>query len=213
MRGGVFVTGTDTGIGKTVVAACLVHRWGASYWKPIQTGIDSEPGDSETVARLSGAGSPRIYPPLQVFRAPLSPEAAARRDGGRVRLDDYRLPDGDGPIVVEGAGGVLVPLGAGVSMADLMRKLGLPVLLVARSTLGTINHSLLSLEALRARGLAVAGVVMVGPEPEENAEAIGRLGGVRILACLPVLPTVDHAAVSVACGLLPALDVCLDGAC
>ncbi len=204
MRAGVFVTGTDTGIGKTVVSACLVQRWRADYWKPLQTGLADEPGDSQTVAYLAGVPRHRMFAPRHAFQAPLSPEAAAAAEGASVALADLSLPDGQAPIVVEGAGGVLVPLGGGALMADLMVQLGLPVLLVARTMLGTINHSLLSLEALRARGLVVWGVVMVGPDEPGNAEAIARLGRVEILARLGPLPELTPAAIAAAAGAMPA---------
>ena len=192
-RAGVFVTGTDTGIGKTVVSAALVRRWGADYWKPVQTGLAEDEADTDTVARLSDASSGRLRAPRYNFQAPLSPEAAGAREGVRPALDDFALPAGEGPVVVEGAGGVLVPLGSGASMADLMHRLGLPVVLVARSTLGTINHSLLSLEALRRRHIPVWGMVLVGPAPDENAASIARLGQVEILATLPRLdPLTPH---------------------
>ena len=125
-RAGVFVSGTDTGIGKTLVAACLVHRWRADYWKPVQTGLAQDTGDSEMVAALAG-GQGRIVPPRHEFQAPLSPEAAAVQEGRQVGLDDFTLPPGRAPIVVEGAGGVLVPLGGGATMAELLHRLGLPV--------------------------------------------------------------------------------------
>jgi len=181
----VFVSGTDTGIGKTVVAACLVRAFGARYWKPVQTGIAEEAGDTATVGRLTGVPAERLHAPRYNLLAPLSPEAAARREGVRIALGDFSLPAGEGPIVVEGAGGLMVPLGGGALMADLIGHLGLPVVLVARSTLGTINHTLLSIEALLRRDLPLRGVVLVGPDGEENAEAIARHSGVRILAILP----------------------------
>jgi malonyl-CoA O-methyltransferase len=199
---GIFVTGTDTGIGKTIVSACLVHRWSADYWKPVQTGLAEDEADSVTVARLAGAAA-RIHPPRHEFRAPLSPEAAALLEGRSVALDDFALPASPRPIVVEGAGGVLVPLGGGALMADLMRRLHLPVLLVARSTLGTINHSLLSIEALRARSIAIFGVVLVGPDPAENADAITRHGHVRVLASLPRLAEITPASISAASARFP----------
>ena len=101
---GVFVTGTGTGIGKTIVSACLVHRWGAAYWKPVQTGIDDEAGDSVTVASLTGTTA---HKPRHILRAPLSPEDAARAEGIAIALADFDLPSTAGPVVVEGAGGVL----------------------------------------------------------------------------------------------------------
>ncbi len=202
-RQGVFVTGTDTGIGKTIVSACLVQRWSADYWKPVQTGLAHEAGDSETVAALAGAGA-RIHPPRHVFGAPLSPEAAARQEGRRIGIDDFTLPPGAAPVVVEGAGGVLVPLNDESMMADLMHRLGLPVLLVVRGTLGTINHSLLSIETLRRRSVAIAGIVVCGPDQDGNAATIERLGRVPILGMLPRLAALTPTSVAEAARLLPA---------
>ena len=202
-RLGVFVTGTDTGIGKTVVSACLVRRYGADYWKPVQSGLAEDDGDSQTVARLAGAAPARIHAPRYTLQAPLSPEAAAALEGVSIALADFDLPPGDAPIVVEGAGGVLVPLGGGALMVDLIARLGLPALLVARSALGTINHTLLSIEALRARGLGIAGVVMVGAGGAANAEAIARLGRVTVLARIDVVPVLDPQSVEALTGTLP----------
>lgn len=192
---GVFVTGTDTGVGKTVVSAWLVRSWQADYWKPVQSGLEDE-SDAETVRRLSGAAANRIHPGRWHLTAPLSPHEAARRDGVRIALDDFALPQTPRPLVVEGAGGVLVPLNERDMMADLMVRLGLPVLVVARSTLGTINHTLLTLEVLRHRGLEVRGVVMVGPENSANRSAIERFGAVKVLAELPLLPELTEAALA-----------------
>ena len=208
-RPGVFVTGTDTGIGKTVVCACLVRRFGADYWKPVQTGLPQDDGDSQTLARQTGAAPARVHAPRYTLQAPLSPEAAAWLEGVSIALADFDLPPGRAPIVVEGAGGVLVPLGGGALMVDLIARLGLPALLVARTALGTINHTLLSVEALRARGLAVAGVVMVGSGGEANAEAIARIGREAVLARIDTVPVLDWDAVEALAGGLP--DGLLDG--
>ena len=197
-RRGVFVTGTDTGIGKTVVSACLVRAWEAEYWKPCQTGLDGEPGDSDTVRHLSGCGAGRIHPPALALGAALSPEDAAAAEGIRFDAGSLVLPDaltsGDPPLVVEGAGGVLVPLDPRMLTVSLIERLGLPVVLVARSTLGTINHTLLSLEALRSRGIPIAGVVLNGPPSAGNRAAIERHGRVRVLAELPIAERMDAAA-------------------
>jgi malonyl-CoA O-methyltransferase len=198
---GVFVTGTGTGIGKTVVSACLVHRWGAAYWKPVQTGIAEDTADSDTVAALAGAAG--HHAPRHVFRAPLSPEAAAALEGAAVALTDFDLPATTRPLVVEGAGGVMVPLNAQCFMVDLMVRLALPVVLVASSGLGTINHTLLSLAALRARHLAVAGVVLVGEANPGNAEAIARHGQVRILHTLPTLAPLSAGTLREAAAAFP----------
>lgn len=192
-RPGVFVTGTDTGIGKTLVSAILARALGAAYFKPIQTGLADEVGDTPTVAELAGV---RVHPPAIALAAPLSPQDAARAEGVAIDACALSLPPGDGPLVVEGAGGLLVPIDGEVLMVDLIARFGLPAVLVARSTLGTINHTLLSLEALRARGIAIAGVVLSGPPDAANRRAIETLGRVRVLAEIPRLETVDAEAVA-----------------
>ncbi|GBR03833.1 biotin synthesis protein [Acetobacter oeni LMG 21952] len=204
-RAGVFVTGTDTGVGKTFVSACLVRAWEALYWKPLQTGLCEEDGDTPEIMRLTGAGPGRILPPGDTFLAPLSPEDAARKEGRRVDLARLALPEDDRfrPLVVEGAGGLMVPVTEadaacgtpGVMMIDLMARFGLPVVLVARSGLGTLNHTLLSLGALRTRGIAVLGVVLNGPLNPDNRAAIEAHGKVRVLAELPFVEKVTPEAV------------------
>lgn len=186
---GFFVTGTDTDVGKTVVAAWLVARLGASYWKPVQAGTDPET-DSDTVRRLAGVGQERILPEAYVLPDPLAPHEAARRAGLAIDMAKLVPPASDRPLVVEGAGGLMVPLGDQSYVIDLARDLDLPLILVARSTLGTINHTLLSLEAIRRRGLPLAGVVINGPETPHNRAAIERYGRVQIIAEIPRLDPV-----------------------
>lgn len=181
---GVFVTGTDTGVGKTLVSAWLVKSWRADYWKPVQSGT-VEGADAFEVRRL--VPDAVIHPSAYAFKAPLSPDQAAGREGALIDLAAFTLPATGRTLVVEGAGGALVPLNDGALMTDLMARLGLPVLVVARSGLGTINHTLLTLEALGRRGLAVMGVVMNGPADPANRLAIERHGRVPVLAELPVL--------------------------
>ena len=201
---GVFVTGTGTGIGKTIVCAALVQSWRAAYWKPVQTGIAIDPADSETIAQLV-PGAP-IAPPRHILRAPLSPEAAAAAERTTISLADFDLPTADRPIVVEGAGGVLVPLNATELMIDLMVRLALPVILVATTSLGTINHTLLSLAALRARHLALAGVILVGEDDPGNASAIARHGHARILHRLARLTPLTPATLRAAAAAFPPYD-------
>lgn len=179
------VTGTDTDVGKTVFAAALAGHLGARYWKPVQAGSDGGT-DSARVAALSG-GRARVVPEAYVLQTPCSPHAAARIDGVAIDPARLALPAGEGPLVVEGAGGVLVPLADDLLSADQFARWGLPVILVARTTLGTISHSLLSLEALRARGLAVHGVAFVGDGNAESEAAIVRLGRTVHLGRLPLL--------------------------
>jgi len=175
---GVFVTGTDTGVGKTVLSAALMLRYpDATYWKPIQTGSDD---DTAEVRRLSGG---RVIDKGIRLPDPVSPHLAAQRAG--VTIDLNRLIPPSGLCVVEGAGGVLVPVNESQLMADFMVKLGLPILIATRSTLGTINHTLLTLEALRARSLKIAGVVMIGDRNSDNLAAIEYYGKVPVLAEMP----------------------------
>lgn len=176
-----FVTGTDTGVGKTVVAAILTAGLGADYWKPIQSGTE-EGSDTETVRELTKLPADRFWPESYRLPAPLSPHAAAALAGVTIDLARCRIPAAAAPrLVVEGAGGVLVPLNNHEYMVDLMRQLALPVLLVARSTLGTINHTLLSLAALRGHGLELLGVVLNGPRHEGNRAAISHYGQVPVV--------------------------------
>ncbi|MDP3425805.1 MAG: dethiobiotin synthase, partial [Humidesulfovibrio sp.] len=146
----LFVTGTDTGVGKTVVCAWLCLHSGADYWKPVQSGYSAATGadrDADEVARLSGA---RVHPERHLLRLARSPQEAAAAEGLRIGLEDFSLPRTERPLVIEGAGGVLVPLNEDETMLDLMVRLGAPVLVAARTGLGTINHTCLTLAALRA---------------------------------------------------------------
>jgi malonyl-CoA O-methyltransferase len=206
---GVFVTGTDTGVGKTVVSAVLVKAWGADYFKPVQTGLAEEGGDTATIAALAGAGPRRLHPPVHAFDPPVSPHLAAEEGGTSIGLDDFDLPDPGRPLVVEGAGGALVPLSGDETMLDLMARLDLPVVVVVADRLGAINQALLTLQALRGRGLEVVGVVLTGRPFADNRAAIERHGQVRILAELPFSDRIDAGQVAQWSRLVPSLDDCL----
>lgn len=185
--GPIIVTGTDTGIGKTVFAAALAGALGAHYWKPVQAGIEEESTDAQRVAHLSGLPRAQVLDEAYRLATPCSPHLAAEIDGVRIDPALLALPEVDGPLVVEGAGGVLVPISRSETYADQFARWGAPVVLVARTQLGTINHTLLSIEALRARGMPILGVAFVG-EPVEDSEAtICAMGGVQRLGRLPRL--------------------------
>jgi len=188
---GVFVTGTDTDVGKTMVSAWLVKSWQADYWKPVQSGCLTD-SDSDTVRKLNPTAV--FHPPAYLLKEPLSPHAAAERDEVRISLDAIHLPQTTNTLVVEGAGGALVPLNEREMMTDLMAALGLPVVIVARSGLGTINHTLLTIEALRRRDIAVAGVILNGPPNAANRAAIEQYGQVRVVGELPRLPSPEALA-------------------
>ncbi|MCE2746055.1 MAG: dethiobiotin synthase [Burkholderiales bacterium] len=187
----LFVTGTDTGIGKTITSAWLCKHWQADYWKPVQSGLEGG-SDSEWIARLSGCA---VHPETYRLSQPLSPHQAADIDGVKIQLSDFVLPQAE-RLVVEGAGGCLVPLNWRETMLDLMKDLSSCALLVARSGLGTINHTTLSLRALKAAGVPVLGVVMVGETNPANREAIEHFGEVPVLAELPVFSELSSQALA-----------------
>lgn len=191
------VTGTDTGIGKTVLAAALTGHLKAHYWKPVQAGLEDE-SDSEIVARLSGLGACAVLPEAYRLTTPCSPHQAAAIDGVAIDFARLSLPPVEGPLVVEGAGGVLVPVSEDRVMADLFAHWGLPVILAARTSLGTINHSLLSIEALRARGLEIAGVAFIGEGNAESERIICAMGNVRRLGRLPLLDPLNAGTLAAA---------------
>jgi dethiobiotin synthetase len=208
---GFFISGTDTGIGKTVISAMLLLASGGRYWKPVQSGtIDGT--DTETVRKLTGLGDAYFEQESYILEQPLSPHLSAQLDNKQIDIGsiivhfekiqirsrqiakpeiniyDLHPPK---PIIIEGAGGLLVPLNEGNLVIDLIAEIGLPVILISRSTLGTINHTLLSLEALRSRHLPVAGVVMNGPVNPENKKAIETYGRVKVLSEIPVLSEIN----------------------
>lgn len=178
----IVVTGTDTGVGKTVASAALAWRLGATYWKPVQAGHDEAESDREAVAQLAGV---ETLPEAYFLETPCSPHRAAEIDG--VTIDPARLTPPAGRLVIEGAGGALVPVTRDLLYADLFARWGLPVVIVARTALGTINHSLMTIEVLRARGVAVAGILFSGDEVSDSQATICAMGRVASLGRLPRL--------------------------
>jgi dethiobiotin synthase len=191
-----FITGTDTSVGKTVVCATLCAALDAIYWKPVQTGTQ-DGTDHATVTRLAKLSPRRNIPETYRFAPPVSPHLAARRAGVRIDLKKIVLPtiSPNESLIVEGAGGVLVPLNDAELMTALMAHLRLPILLVARTALGTINHTLLSVAALRSAKLDLRGVIMVGKANLENRKAIERYGAVRVIGRLPHLPRLNRETI------------------
>jgi dethiobiotin synthetase len=188
----LFVTGTDTGVGKTMISAILMAGLNGFYWKPIQSGLE-EISDREWVREKTGLPETHFFEETCRLTQPLSPHSAARRDGVRIELDSFIEPvvPESGHLIIEGAGGVMVPLNEKHLMTDLMKRVAAPVLLVCRSSLGTINHTLLSLEQLRREGLDVLGVIMNGPGNSENCEAIEHYGKIKVLAEIEPMPDIN----------------------
>ena len=195
MLSGLFITGTNTNVGKTVAAAALLRRFRGvarlRYWKPIQTGIEQD-DDTAEVRRLAACGAHDVLSRGIRLPRPVSPHLAARWSGQVIDLSALAsliLSEScQGPWIVEGAGGVLVPVNEFELMADLIVLLKLPALIVASTVLGTINHTLLTLEALRARSIVVAGVLLVGDSNADNRKAIEHYGRVRVVGEMPHFP-------------------------
>jgi dethiobiotin synthetase len=193
----IVVTGTDTDIGKTVFAAALAGALGAHYWKPVQAGLD-DGSDRERAARLSGLPGDKLLPEAYRLTTPCSPHRAAEIDGVAIDPAHLMLPEVDGPLVVEGAGGVMVPVTRDLLFADLFARWAAPVVLVARTALGTINHSLLSIEALKRRDVSLLGIAFVGERVEDTEATVAAIGGVRRLGRLPLLPALDRESLAAA---------------
>ncbi len=185
------VGGTDTDIGKTVFAAALAAASGTPYWKPVQAGCEPA-SDSQTAARLGATVLPERYR----LKLPASPHQAAAQEG--ITIDPAALTPPDGPLVIEGVGGLLVPLTRTVLALDVFARWGLPMVLCARTTLGTINHTLLSVEAIRARNIPLTGIAFIGDENRESETIITEISGGRRLGRLPRLAVLDRGTLAAA---------------
>jgi dethiobiotin synthetase len=191
VNGDLFVTGTDTGVGKTLLSAVLVAALNRKYWKPIQTGA-VEGTDRSTVMRWAGITADRAYPETYIFKKPVSPHLAAEEEGTRIDLHRIQRPLSADAIIIEGAGGVLVPLNDDALMLDLMRQLRARLIVASRTALGTINHTLLTVAAIRSANLELHGVVMIGKEDADNRRAVERYGNVPVVGSIPWLETIDR---------------------
>ena len=190
----IVVTGTDTEIGKTVFAAGLADLLHACYWKPIQSGLEGET-DSEVAARLGGLSKDRILPERYRLETPVSPHQSAAIDGIRIDAEGLAIPDTGGrPLVIEGAGGLMVPLDPPILYIDVFARWRLPVVLCARTALGTINHSLLSIEALRRHDIEIIGIAFLGESHPESERVVCEIGRVKRLGRLPRLSPLTHGA-------------------
>lgn len=195
MSSALVIAGTDTDIGKTVIAAGLAAALGAHYWKPVQAGMEGGT-DSERALAL-GVPAAHVLPEAYRLALPASPHQAAAVEGVAINPAHLLLPPAR-PLIVEAAGGLMVPLSLDPPhlYVDQIAVWAAPVVLVARTALGTINHSLLSIEAMRARGIAIAGIIFSGDDAPESIEAIIRLGAVPPLGRLPHLDALDAATLA-----------------
>jgi dethiobiotin synthetase len=182
----IIVTGTDTGIGKTVFAAGLTRFLDGFYFKPIQAGLEGET-DTAVVQRLSGLPATRMLPEVWQLKTAASPHLAAERDGVMINPQALTLPILDRPLIVEGAGGLMVPLTRDLLYIDVFAAWRSQLVLCARTSLGTLNHTLLSLEALQRRGIPVLGIALIGDAHQDNERTLKEMGRVPILGRVPLL--------------------------
>jgi dethiobiotin synthetase len=188
----IFVTGTDTNVGKTIISSWLCLHTGYAYCKPIQTGYVNGT-DSDTIKQLT---SSQVYQESFLYQAPLSPHLAASLENSEININHINIPNNNN-IIIEGAGGIFVPINKHLFMIDLIKQINAPVILVARSTLGTINHTLLSLEALRSKNIPILGVILNKTSNQyfqDNLKAIEWYGKTTVLAHIPKLTAINKSS-------------------
>ena len=191
----IIICGTDTDVGKTIVSSFFVQGLKSIYWKPIQSGTE-EGTDTKTVCKLLNLAPNRYLSERYKFKAPVSPHWAAERESSFIEPNNLLLPDLDKLIIIETAGGLMVPLNRNWLQIDQLKVWGAPIILVARTGLGTLNHTLLSLEALRNRNIHVLGIVLNGPQHNDNPKTIEQFGDTKILASLPIFDEVNAKVLS-----------------
>lgn len=189
-----FITGIGTGIGKTVTSAVLTEKLQADYWKPVQSG-DLEISDSLFVRNLISNDKTVVHPERYRLSQPLSPHLSARLDGVEIVLDEIRVPETDNQLVIEGAGGLMVPLNEKELILDLIRRLNAKTIVVSQNYLGSINHTLLTIEVLKANAIAIEGIVFNGKPNEESERYIQTYSGLKVIGRIPSFATVDKECV------------------
>jgi len=186
----IIICGTDTDVGKTIVSSFFVQGLKGIYWKPIQSGTE-EGTDTQTVCKLLDLEPNRHLSERYKFKAPVSPHWAAEKESRFIEPNNLHLPDLDELIIIETAGGLMVPLNRNWLQIDQLKAWGAPIILVARTGLGTLNHTLLSLEALRSRNIDVLGIVLNGPPHNDNPKTLEQFGDTKILARLPIFEEIS----------------------
>jgi dethiobiotin synthetase len=189
---GYIVTGTDTGMGKTVFASMLTLALKGTYWKPLQSGT-KDGTDSQTARKLTGLSDEHFAAEAYVLSQPLSPHRAAELDNISIAIQKLKPPVSGSPLIIEGAGGLMVPITRDVLFIDLFKQWAMPVILCARTALGTINHTLLSVEALKKRSIPIHGVAFIGDDNPDNISTIAAFSGAKILGRLPSLERVEKS--------------------
>jgi len=190
MNNTYFITGIGTGIGKTVVSSILTEKLQADYWKPIQSG-DLDISDSLFVGNLISNTKTVIHPERYRLGQPLSPHLSAKIDGVHITTDAIKKPSTNNSLIIEGAGGLMVPLNDKELILDLIKSLGAKVIVVSQNYLGSINHTLLTLEVLKANNIPVAGLIFNGTANHETEEYIENYSGVKVIGKIPFISRID----------------------
>ena len=191
----LFVTGIGTEVGKTVISAILTEALEADYWKPVQAG-DLDYSDTHKVKDLVSNSNSVFHCETHALNHPMSPHAAAERDGVEISLNDFKIPHTDNNLVIEGAGGLMVPLNKRDCMIDLIEGLGVEAVLVSRNYLGSINHTLLSVEALKSRGIAIKGIIFNDEENAETESVILEMTGLQCLGRVGMIKDLSKESVA-----------------
>lgn len=189
----VFVTGIGTEVGKTIASAIITEALKADYWKPIQAG-ELENSDTHKLKKLISNKKTQFHENAYALKTPMSPHAAAEIDHVKIKLNNIKLPETDNNLVIEGAGGLLVPLNSKNTVADLISE-EFSIILVSRHYLGSINHTLLSLELLKNRGFKKIGVIFSGEEVKSTEDIIQKMGGTKIIGRIEEEPYFDNRVV------------------
>jgi dethiobiotin synthetase len=195
MADSYFITGIGTDVGKTIVCALLAEALKADYWKPIQAG-NVESSDPMIIRNLISNTVTEIYPPAYSFEIPASPHFAAENEGRDIEIDKIKIPITKNKLIIEGAGGLMVPINRNELVIDLIETLKVPVILVVKNYLGAINHTLLSIEALKNRNLLLAGIIYCGGNRLENVDFIEKFSGIRTLGFIPELEVINKETIS-----------------
>jgi dethiobiotin synthase len=197
MSNACIIAGTDTDVGKTVFAAMLMLALDANYWKPIQCGV-IDGVDTKTVQKYTGLPERRFFAEKYILSAALAPHRAAEIDNVEINPAVLKPPISDAPLLIEAAGGLMVPLTRDTLQIDQFKRWNLPVILCARTGLGTLNHTLLSVEALKKRDISLHGIAFIGDENRDNMKTIAEFTGEKILGRLPKLPEINERTLMMA---------------
>ena len=182
------ILGIDTDIGKTIVSAIVVEALEADYWKIMQAG-DLDQLDADTVKKLVSNQNSTIHETGLLLSKPMSPHAAAKIDGISVRPKDFEVPNSNNTVIIEGAGGIMVPINEdGDTIGTLMKQLADEVILISKHYLGSINHTLLSLFYLKENNIPVKGIIFVGPENKETEQIVLNTYAVKMIGRIPITP-------------------------